>query len=32
MEATTEVSRQAPGEAGKSATLRVISGGEKGVA
>jgi hypothetical protein len=29
---TTEVSRQAPGEAGKSAALRVIHGGKKDAA
>ena len=29
---TTEVSRQAPGEAGKSAASRVISGGKKDAA
>jgi ABC-type multidrug transport system ATPase subunit len=32
MEAATEVSRQAPGEAGKSAALRVVSGGKKDAA
>jgi ABC-type multidrug transport system ATPase subunit len=32
MEAATEVSRQASGEAGKSAALRVVSGGKKDAA
>jgi hypothetical protein len=32
MEATTEVSRQAPGEVGRSAALPVISGGKKDAA